>query len=399
MPISGRYAIVYYTFCGTFIYAICAGFRDTYGIMLPYITAENNLSFDSVSFIIALGQLFFGLMQPVFGYIVLRTSARAVLCSGTFLMLCGLLIIPCSHAWWQLLLSLGVLLPSGTAAASFGIIMGNIGQRFPENRVHLAGGFVAAGIGFGICILSPIIQGWIAAYGISKAIFLLAIPVLFLFPAAIGLTAGTGRGKTQQRDHAQPPFASILREGIANPAYRRVGFAFFTCGFHMALIQTHLFTQLTAFGISESTAAWGLSIYGLGVVAGSVGSGWAITRWSMASVLGWLYSSRCLWVVLLLLPLPPALLVLVIFLLGLSAVATVAPTAGVVQKLFGTAWLATLFGVVYLAHQVGAFCSAWAGGICMELTGSYTSIWYVDIALCLLAGLACFDMRRIDCKI
>lgn len=399
MPTSSRYAIFYYTFCGTFIYAICAGFRDTYGIILPYITAENNLSFDSVSFIIALGQLFFGLMQPVFGYIVLRTSARTVLCIGTFLMLCGLLIIPYAHAWWQLLISLGVLLPSGTAAASFGIIMGNIGQKFSENRAHLAGGFVAAGIGFGICILSPIIQGWIATYGISKAIFLLTVPVLFLFPAAIGLTRGTGRSKKQQGARTEAPFGSILAEGLANPTYRRIAFAFFTCGFHMALIQTHLFTQLTAFGISESTAAWGLSVYGLGVVAGSVGSGWAITRWPMSCVLGLLYSSRCLWVGLLLLALPSAALVLVIFLLGLSAVATVAPTAGVVQKLFGPAWLATLFGVVYLAHQVGAFCSAWAGGICMELTGSYASIWYVDILLCLLAGIACFDIKRINNQI
>lgn len=399
MNIKAGRNILFYTFCGTFIYAICAGFRDNYGIMLPYIAAKNSLAIDSASFIIAAGQLFFGLMQPVFGYLTLRTSARSVLCIGTACMLGGLLLIPYSHDWWLLLVSLGILLPSGTAAASFGIIMGSIGPKLPENRRHIVGGFVGAGIGFGICLLSPVIQGMIAAYGIFRAIYLLAIPVLLIFPVSIAMTAGKHETIKPQETSQKSPLREIIKKGILNPAYRRITFGFFTCGFHMALIQTHLFSQLTLFGIPESMAAWALSIYGLGVIAGSVGSGWASSRWSMALILGALYSSRCLWVFLLLLPDSSVILVFVIFMLGMTGVATITPTAGIVQKIFGTAWMPTLFGIVYLVHQIGAFFSAWAGGICLQLTASYNSVWYIDILLCLMAGIACFDIRRTDQKV
>lgn len=386
---------LFYTLCGTVIYAICAGFRDNYGIMLPYIARANHLAFDSVSFIIAVGQLFFGIMQPVFGYLALRTSARLVLCTGALMMLAGLLLIPLATAWWQLLLSLGILLPSGTAGASFGILMSCIEPRLNGKRVHLSAGFVGGGIGFGICILSPVIQGWITEYGIINATLLLTLPVCILFPAAISLTSGKVTRAPAAATARKESFWTIVRDGVRNPAYRRVAFGFTTCGFHMALIQTHLFSQLTVFGMSEDAAAWSLSIYGLGVVAGSVGSGWASSRCAMSLILGCLYSSRCIWVFLLLFKLPAYGLIAVIFLLGMTGVASTAPTSGLVQQLFGTLRLPTLFGMVYLVHQVGAFCSAWAGGICRQLTGNYDAIWYADIALCLLAGLACFDIRRV----
>lgn len=392
---SGLRAFIFYTFCGTFLYAICAGFRDNYGIMLPYIARANDLPYDSLSFIIAVGQLCFGAMQPVFGYLALRFSARSVLFTGALLMLTGLLLIPHARTWWQLLLSLGILLPSGTAGASFGILMSCIGPRLGGRRVHLSAGFVGAGIGFGICILSPIIQGWITSLGIMNAILLLTLPVLMLFPAAIGITSGKVADTPGAPEERKESFWKIVRDGARNPAYRRVVFGFTTCGFHMALIQTHLFSQLTVFGMKEDAAAWCLSVYGLGVVAGSVASGWASSRWAMSCILGWLYSSRCIWVLLLLFKLPVSGLIAVIFVLGMTGVASTAPTSGLVQQLFGTLRLPTLFGMAYLAHQAGAFCSAWAGGICRQLTGSYDAVWYADIGLCLLAGLACFDIRRV----
>lgn len=386
---------VLYTFCGTLMYAICAGFRDNYGIMLPYIARANDLAFDSVSFIVAVGQLFFGAMQPVFGYLALRTSARVVFFTGISMMLGGLLFIPHAAAWWQLLLLLGILLPSGTAAASFGILMSCIEPILKGGRVHLSAGFVGAGIGFGICILSPLIQSWITGFGIFNAVLLLTVPVLMLFPAAIVLTSGNVARNHTANAASKESFWDIVHSSVSNPAYRRVAFGFTTCGFHMALIQTHLFTQLTAFGIGEYAAAWGLSIYGLGVIVGSVCSGWAITCCPASLVLGCLYSSRCLWVFLLIFKLPVYGLFTVIFLLGMTGVASTAPTSGIVQHLFGTLRLPTLFGMIYLAHQMGAFCSAWAGGICMQLTGNYDAIWFADIALCLLAGLACLDIRRV----
>lgn len=381
------------TLCGTFLYAICAGFRDNFGIMLPAIVAERGLSYATVSFIIALGQLFFGLMQPVFGFLSVRKSPRFVLFSGIFLMLAGLATSAVTHSATLLTIAMGILLPSGTAAASFGIIMSCLLPVFSDRQAHTASGFIAAGIGLSICLLAPLLQYSLASRGLVTTLFLLSTPIILLVPVAIFLTH-VGKAAMKVVESTRESFADMLRLAAASPAYRRVSFGFFTCGFHMALIQTHLFSQLTAFGIPDRLASWGLSVYGLGVIAGSISSGMACRCFPMERILGCLYSSRCLWVALMLLPLPYWALFAVIFCLGLTGVATVAPTSNLIGTLFGPRRLATLFGFTYLLHQLGAFCSAWSGGLCLRYTGDYSGIWYADIALCFLAGAACLTLRR-----
>ncbi len=387
---SGNFLL--YTACGTFLYAVCAGFRDNYGIMLPYIVEWSGISYATVSFIIALGQLFFGLMQPVFGLLTLRTSPRFVFCLGALMIFFGLVLIPVCTSAFTLTLTLGILLPSGTASASFGIIMSCIAPRLRTDQSHTAAGFIAAGIGLSILILSPVMQSIIAAMGLRIAILCLAGMALLLIPVSLWLTRMPAAQRSPSTE--KPKASALFRDAFRNAAYLRLTFGFFTCGFHMAMIQTHLFSQLTTFGISEKAASYGLSVYGLGVIAGSVGSGIASTRFPMSKILGWLYSSRVLWVILLLMPLSLFPLFAVIFFLGLTGVATVAPTSGLVNKLFGPLRLPTLFGFTYLVHQIGAFCSAWAGGLCLRFTGSYSGIWYADIILCFLAGLACFMIRE-----
>lgn len=380
---------VLYTAYATFIYAVCAGFRDNYGIMLPYVVADSGLNYAAVSFVIALGQLFFGLMQPVFGYLSLRKSPLLSLLAGMGLMLGGLLLMPFCRSLWSLALTLGILLPSGTAAASFGILMGCINSHSKEANSQFSAGMVASGIGIGICVLSPVIQGALARYGIVQAILILAILVALILPAAIMLSRGVPRLKAHERTL---PFTDIILKGIRNSPYRKVAFAFFTCGFHMALIQTHLFSQLTLFGIPANIAAWGLTVYGLGVIAGSVGSGALGSRYSMINVLGGIYASRLIWAGLLLLGSGPLAIFGVIFMLGATGVATLAPTAGIINLIFGHAIMPTMFGIAYVLHQIGAFASAWCGGICYQLTSGYAAVWILDMALCLLAALAVFSI-------
>ena len=170
------------TLCGTFLYAICAGFRDNFGIMLPAIVAERGLSYATVSFIIALGQLFFGLMQPVFGFLSVRKSPRLVLFCGIFLMLAGLATSAVTSSAALLTLAMGILLPSGTAAASFGIIMSCLLPVFSARQAHTASGFIAAGIGFSICILAPLLQYCLASRGLAATLFLLGMPIILLVP-------------------------------------------------------------------------------------------------------------------------------------------------------------------------------------------------------------------------
>lgn len=380
------------TLCAFLIYAICAGFRDIYGLLLPHVCAATGLGYATVSFVIALGQLVFGVMQPVFGYFALRASSRTALLTGCAMMLAGLALIPFSHNAFLLSCSLGVLLPGGTAGASFGILMGCLAGKMNRRQVDAASGFVAGGIGFSICALSPVLQMLASRYGLNVTISFLCVLCLLLVPSILTLTGASGA--PTGKESGKIGFMAILREGIRNRVWVALTFGFFTCGFHMALIQTHLFSQLNKSGIPAHLSALVLSVYGIGVICGTIGSGFAGNHFSMGRILTCLYFSRCALVGFLLIIEDIAGIFFIVLALGLTGVATVPPTAGLIRNVFGTLKLPTLFGMTYAVHQAGAFASAWAGGLCLKFTGGYDLIWQINICLCFFAGCACLGIGK-----
>ena len=202
------------------------------------------------------------------------------------------------------------------------------------------------------------------------------------------------RADATQTERTPPLLRPLLREAFHDRSYRLLSLAFFTCGFHMAIIETHLYTQFTTYGFSEQNVTYAFSIYGIATMAGSVVSGYLGSRFSMKTVLGCFYASRTLWIVgLLLLPKSPASMYLFAILLGFTGMATVPPTSGLIGRRFGAAALGTLFGVAFLFHQVGSFVSAWIGGLTVSATGGYTLIWCIDAALCIAAAVFAFRVR------
>lgn len=162
----------------------------------------------------------------------------------------------------------------------------------------------------------------------------------------------------------------------------------------MAIIETHLYTQITTYGFEQKIAAYAFSAYGISTLVGSIISGALCGHFSMKNVLGGLYASRVT-MVLLFLVLPKNLITIFAFaaLLGLTGNATVPPTFGITEHLYGAAKLATLFGVVFFSHQIGSFFSAWLGGICLTVTGNYTFIWLADVALSIMAAAVSFKIQ------
>lgn len=380
-----------------FMYAVNAGIRSNYGIMLDAISTNSGLSYSSVSFVLAVGQLVFGAMQPVFGIVALKRSNLFVLCCGALLMAGGLMVIPFCRSMWALMLSLGVLLPSGTGAVSFGIIMGAVTPKLPENRASTVSGFVNASSGVGNTLLSPVIQALIAGGGLIGAMAFLSVPTLLILPLSVWIC----RLKTERGDappHETPEnvrIGALFADALRSRTYLFLMIGFFTCGFHMAIIETHLFSQITTYGFSRETAAYAFSIYGVSTMAGSVLSGVLCGRTPMQRVLGFQYAARCA-IIALFLAAPKTLPVICVFtaLLGLTGSATVPPTAGLVSRTFGAAKLATLFGFVFFVHQIGSFFSAWLGGVCLSVTGSYTPIWCAAAALGVLASAVSFLIRQ-----
>ena len=265
-------------------------------------------------------------------------------------------------------------------------------------RRGIAAGVVNAGGSFGQFVFAPVAQGLTAAAGWVTAMQGMAFIVLLALPAAWVL-----RGNARQLAPAGSAPAegtrAAVRRALADPSYRLLSAGFFICGFHVAFIGTHLPGVVAACGLPPAIGAWSLAIVGLFNIVGSVGMGWALShgggRWRMKSMLSILYASRAV-VVLLFMLAPKTEAVMLVFsaAIGLTFLATVPPTAGLVAKFFGPTHMATLFGIVMLAHQLGGFLGAYFGGKAFEWTGAYDAIWIVDILLAVGAALVHLPIRE-----
>ncbi|WP_333648617.1 MFS transporter [Lacrimispora sp.] len=388
-------SILLVTTASCLLYGIGSGIRSNYGIMLGAISASSGLAYSSVSFVLAVGQLVFGIMQPVFGIVALKKSNLFVLCWGILSMAAGLLMIPFCRSAWMLMIFLGIVLPAGTGALSFGIVMGAITPRIPASSASTVSGFVSASSGIGSIILSPVAQALIASSGLIGAMIFLSVPTLVLLPVALWLCRPRTGQESSPKDERRESMKELFFNAIHSSTYRFLLIGFFTCGFHMAIIETHLYTQITTYGVSEKTAAYAFSIYGLASIIGCVLSGAACSRLQMKQVLGFLYGLRCI-IVLTFFLVPKTLLTIYAFtiLLGMTGNSTVPPTSGLVSRTFGAAKLATLFGIAFLSHQIGSFFSAWLGGVSISATGSYTFIWGTSVLLSALASFVSFRIKE-----
>lgn len=381
------------------MYAISSGLRSIYGIMLNTISSDTGIPYASVSFAIAVGQFVFGIAQPSFGILALKRSNKEVLMIGCLCMAVGLAAVPFCDTALMLMLFFGILLPIGTGAISFGIIMGAITPKLGEEKAASASGLISGSSGLGSIVLSPLVQTAFASAGLKATMLGLALLMIFMIPLATLLcgkkhavrkTAGSV-SETNKRKSVSEMLNSALKS--KNFWFLMIGF--FTCGFHMAIIETHLFSQIIAYGISDSSAALAFSVYGIASIIGCLMSGALCTKFPMKYVVGSLYGSRVVWVIGFLL-LPKTIITVMIFciVLGMTGAATVTPTSGLVGKLFGSESIATLFGIVFVSHQTGSFLSAWLGGKCFEMSGEYTLIWLIAAVLSLIAMLVSYQIKE-----
>ncbi|MDR2179457.1 MAG: MFS transporter [Synergistaceae bacterium] len=393
------FRVVTLTLAGSFVYAMHAGVRNNYGIMLKPIIDHSGMSFASVSFILAVGQLIYGLVQPAFGILAARKGKVCVLVSGAVLTVAGMILMPLCRREAALMLCLGILLPAGSGAISYGIIMETITPKIPPRSVSHVSGVINASSGIGNTVMSPIINALLRVGGLRHGMLILSVPMALTLP--ISLLLARRRKRTMAEAVSQPHSAAkgsameTLREAFRNRAYAYLMIGFLTCGFHMALITHHLPTHIQSFGFSSESVAYVFSIYGVTTILGSLSSGSMCNKFRMKNVLGFYYGLRPI-TLLLFLSIPKTLLTVSFFtaLFGFSGAATVPPVVGIINKRFGAESISTLFGFVFFAHQIGGFFGAWLGGVCFEMTGSYTPIWLVGIVSSALASAVSFAIGR-----
>ena len=369
------------------IYGISAGLRANYGVMLNAISENSGIDYASVSFVLSVGQLTVGIVQPLFGALALKKSNSFVLGIGAVMMIVGLAAIPFCHSTLSLTLLLGIVLSGGTGAMAFGIIMGAITPAIGEKSASIVSGFVSASSGIGGTILSPVIQQLNAHLGLRVMMLALCVPVTVLIVISIWLGKGEA-AHTLPKDKESLSVIQTFREAISDRSYLLIFLAFFTCGYYMCIIETHLYSQYVSYGFDNTLVAFAMSVYGIGAMIGCILTGFLDSVFKNKYVLAGTYWSR-IFIVSALIFLPKSVLHVYItaFLLGCSGNATVPPTSGLITKLYGSAKLGILFGTAFLVHQVGAFISGWLGGVLVERTGGYNLIWMSSMILSLCAGI------------
>lgn len=388
-------------FAAAAILLITMGVRQTLGLFVAPLNRSTGAGIVAISLAMAVGQFVWGLAQPVFGAIAERYGSRRVLLAGAVILALGAVLTTTASSDLGLILSIGVLFAAGAAAGSFSVLIGATARRLSPEKRAFASGVINAGGSLGQFLLAPLSQLIIAAFGWVIAMYALAVAALATIPLGRQLTRYPDRpeaqavpGPTVAGDSA-PALRQQLREAAHDRSYWCLHAGFFTCGFHIAFLVTHLPGEVSLCALPASVAAGSLAIIGLSNVAGSLSVGWLGGVFRMKYLLFCVYFTRAVAIATYLL-LPRTALTFYVFaaVLGFTWLSTVPPTAGLVGKLFGVRYLATLFGLTLLSHQIGGFFGAWLGGLALVRFGNYGWMWYADMALALAAALINLPIRE-----
>jgi predicted MFS family arabinose efflux permease len=377
---------------GTF--ALTMGARQSMGLFVSAINTHTGLGIASVSLAFAFGQLWWGLTQPLTGIVADRVGPGRAIVVGVLLVALGTALVPFMQTTAGLIFAIGVLAAGGAGMAGPSVLMAATTRLVPPEHRGMATGVVNAGGSFGQFLFAPIAQGVTAAAGWVASVQTLAALSLLALPAALVLR-GRPRDHAPAGHEASEGTRAAIARAWATPSFRMLCAGFFVCGFHVAFIATHLPGVVAACQLPPEIGAWSLSVIGLFNIAGSFAMGWAVGRWRMKSLLSLVYAARGVAVLAFVFaPKTPAVMLAFVAVIGFTYLSTVPPTAGLVAKFFGPTHMATLFGLVMLAHQVGGFLGAWLGGKAFEWTGSYDWMWYADIVLAMGAALVHLPIRE-----
>jgi predicted MFS family arabinose efflux permease len=368
------------------ILMITMGTRQSMGLYVGPLNTDTGLGIVSISLAMAIGQFVWGAVQPVAGAFADKYGPRPVLLYGLLILVVGTAVTPFVTSQMGLILTMGLLTAIGSGACSFSVLLGAAAQRMPATSRGTASGIINAGGSFGQFVFAPIIGkliqwvGWMSTMWTMAAVALLAIPLLNKLT-----------NDTHAPSKAPDPEGGLKRavsDAMRNPSYLLLHLGFFTCGFHIAFLVTHLPTEVGLCGLSPSVASWSLALIGLANIVGSLLAGSCVNLYRSKYVLAFMYGSRAVLIALYLVA-PKTEWTFYAFAvgLGLTWLATVPPTAALVGKLFGIRYLATLFGLTLLSHQIGGFLGAYLGGLVFEANNDYQWMWWADIGLSALAAL------------
>ena len=375
--------------CGCLIALITFGPRASAGLFQIPMTVEYGWGRDVFSFAIAIQNLLWGVGQPFAGAVADRFGAFRVLVGGAILYALGLVVMAYASTPGLMQLGAGFLIGFGLSGCSFNLVLGAFSKLLPEKWRPMAFGAGTAAGSLGQFLFPPIGNMLIDSVGWHQALVIFSASVLIVVPLAVALATPPKAGSVAGASPAQnQSIRQALTEAFQHRSFVLLVLGFFTCGFQLAFITTHLPAYLRDAGLSATVGGWTLAVIGLANAFGSLTSGWLSTRMSKRWLLAWIYLGRSLAIaVFVVLPATPVTSIVFGVSIGLLWLSTVPPTSSLVMLMFGTRYMAMLYGFAFFSHQVGGFLGVWLGGLLYELNGSYTMVWWLSVALGLASAL------------
>jgi MFS family permease len=373
--------------CGCIIGLLSFGPRSSLGFFVQPMSREFAWGRDVFGLALALQNLLWGLGQPIAGAIADRFGVFRVMAVGALLYAGGLLMMRYASTPLSLDLGAGVLIGFGLSGCSFNLVLSAFSKLLPPEKRGVALGAGTAAGSFGQFLFAPFGVALIDNFGWQAALTVFGGLMLLIVPLALALSTPAGATTNAQSADNQS-FKTALAEAFGHRSYVLLVLGFFTCGFQLAFITVHLPAYLVDRGIPTQTGGWVLAAIGLFNIVGSLSVGAVQNRVPKRFILSAIYLTRAL-SILVFISFPITAFSAIAFgaVCGLTWLSTVPPTSALVALMFGTRWFATLYGFVFVSHQVGGFLGVWLGGIVFEKFGSYTPIWWLSILLGVLSAL------------
>tara|TARA_B100000676_G_scaffold293659_1_gene330677 strand:- start:383 stop:1603 length:1221 start_codon:yes stop_codon:yes gene_type:complete len=369
------------------IVIISLGIRQTFGLFFFDFNVDLDISISHFGFAMGLQLLLWGVFSPVFGVITDKYGGAIAIFLGFLLYLAGVLLFYSGfNTGHYFTLTIGVLIGVGLGSTAIGIPVSVVAKHFPASNRTIATGIVTCAGSFGYFVSPLLVRYSLIETGWENTLLYFCLLlglglVVALFVSTPKIPVGVDQNNKQTATEA-------LKEAFANKSFIYLTLGFFVCGWHIALVATHIPTYMMDKGMPDWTAAMILALIGIFNMVGTITSGYLSTRYSKKKILSAIYLLRGLSIIYFIF-LPPSIFNSIIFgiTFGFLWLSTVPPTNGIVGHIFGTKYVGLLYGIVFVSHQIGSFLGAYLGGVFYELNGNFDYAWYVSIALSIFAGL------------
>jgi predicted MFS family arabinose efflux permease len=371
------------------------GVRSTFGQFTVPISEANIWPREIFSLAVAIQNLVWGIATPLAGALADKYGSARVLMSGAIFYCAGTLIMAFTGNPLIFHFGGGILVGIGIALSSFGIVMAALGRIVPPEKRSWAFGLATASSSLGQFIFNPLAAALISAYGWHQALVVLALSSLLIIPFAFPLIVQNTSGSSKGAGETDLTMRAAIAHAFGNRSYNLLVAGFFVCGFQIMFISVHLPPYLAEHGMSREIAGIALGLIGLFNVIGAYSAGIIGGKREKRIPLSLIYLLRSIAVTaFILLPITPLTTVVFASVLGLLWLSTVPFTMGLVTVMFGTRYMATLYGFAFLSHQIGSFLGVWLGGRLYDQFGSYDPVWWMGVALGVFAFLVHLPIRE-----